>query len=78
VAELADAQDSKSGVELPQGVENTSSCDDPRNQLGAFLGALAARIAPASPDLAAVLSAWANLPEPVKAGILAMVKAVSR
>ena len=29
---------------------------------------------PAVPDLAAVLSAWPNLPEPVKAGILAMVE----
>jgi hypothetical protein len=27
------------------------------------------------PDLAAVVDAWPNLPEPIKAGILAMVKA---
>jgi hypothetical protein len=29
------------------------------------------------PDLAAVLSAWPSLPEPIKAGIAAMVKAAS-
>jgi hypothetical protein len=29
-----------------------------------------------SPDLADVVKAWPKLPEPVKAGILAMVKAV--
>ena len=33
--------------------------------------------APMPPDLAAVVAAWPTLPEPVKAGILAMVKAVS-
>jgi hypothetical protein len=75
VAELADAQDSKSGVKFPQGVENTMGCDDSRNQLGAFLGVLAARLAPAVPDLAAVLAAWPALPDALKAGIAAMVKA---
>jgi len=29
------------------------------------------------PDLAAVIDAWPNLPEPIRAGILAMVKAAS-
>jgi len=38
---------------------------------------LAAEIAPAAPDLSAVLSAWAGLPEPIKAGIVAMVKAAA-
>jgi len=36
---------------------------------------LAAEVAPAAPDLAAVLSAWLDLPEAVRAGIAAMVKA---
>jgi len=31
---------------------------------------------PESAELAAVITAWPTLPEPVKAGILAMVKAV--
>ena len=29
------------------------------------------------PDLAAVIDAWPDLPEPIRAGILALVKAVS-
>ena len=36
-----------------------------------------AAVVTANPDLAAVLSAWPNLPDPIKAGILAMVKAAS-
>jgi hypothetical protein len=40
-----------------------------------LLGAFAAEIGPDCPDLAAVLSAWPRLPEPLKAGIVAMVKA---
>jgi hypothetical protein len=32
----------------------------------------------AAPDLAEVVAAWPTLPEPIKAGILAMVKAASR
>jgi hypothetical protein len=82
VAELADAQDSKSGGVFSQVPENTSTCENPQNRLGAFLGASAATPPPlspaADPDLAAVLSAWPHLPEPVKAGILAMVKATEQ
>jgi hypothetical protein len=33
---------------------------------------------PADADLAAVVEAWPVLPEPIRAGILAMVKAVKR
>jgi hypothetical protein len=43
-----------------------------------LLGALAAEIGPACPDLAAVLSAWPRLPEPLRAGIVAMVKAAAQ
>jgi hypothetical protein len=32
---------------------------------------------PLAPDLAAVVSAWPTLPEPIRAGILAMVRAAS-
>ena len=31
---------------------------------------------PADPDLAAVADAWSELPEPVRAGIVAMVRAI--
>jgi hypothetical protein len=42
-----------------------------------LLGALAVKIAPAAPDLSAVLSAWNGLPDALKAGIVAMVKAAA-
>jgi hypothetical protein len=32
---------------------------------------------PADPDLALVVDSWHRLPEPIRAGILAMVKAAS-
>jgi len=38
---------------------------------------LAAEIAPVAPDLADVLSAWPTLPEALKVGIVAMVKAAA-
>ncbi len=73
----------KTSVGITQTVAPTSTCASSPEQLGAFLGAPAATPAPAAPsaadpDLAAVLSAWHNLPEPVKAGILAMVKATKQ
>ena len=43
--------------------------------LGHALGALAENVAPVDPDLAAVLTAWTNLPDPVRAGIAAIAKA---
>jgi len=46
--------------------------------LGRLLGAFAEKVAPVDPALAAVLSAWENLPDPIKAGIVAMVKAVPK
>ncbi|MCX5673260.1 MAG: hypothetical protein NTU94_18245 [Planctomycetota bacterium] len=36
---------------------------------------MAAEIGPSCPDLAAVISAWPCLPDALKAGIVAMVKA---
>jgi hypothetical protein len=43
-----------------------------------LLGALAARIGPSCPDLAAVVSAWPALPDALRAGIVAMVKAAGK
>jgi hypothetical protein len=40
-----------------------------------LLGVFAAEIAPADADLSALLTTWASLPEAIKAGIVAMVKA---
>ena len=54
---------------------DASTSQEPPGQLGVLLGAFAAEIAPDAPDLADVLTAWPTLPEPVKAGIVAMVKA---
>ena len=53
---------------------NPTTCANPPEALGALLGALAAEIGPSCPDLAAVVDAWARLPEALKAGIVAMVK----
>jgi len=35
-------------------------------------------MAPTDPDLAAIVTAWPTLPEPIRAGILAMVRAARR
>jgi len=75
VAELADAQDSKSGAPLQQTPDKSTPCVNPAERLGVLLGALAAEITPFAPDLAGLLSAWTTLPEPIKIGMLAMVKA---
>ena len=58
-------------------LSNTSqnTCGSEPDELGVLLGALASEIAPVAPDLADLLAAWPTLPEPVKAGIVAMVKA---
>jgi hypothetical protein len=42
---------------------------------GAESGALGAPEAPLDPNLAAVVEAWPKLREPIKAGILAMIRA---
>ena len=57
---------------------NTSTYNTPQKALGALLGAFAAEIGPKAPDLAAVISAWPGLPEALRAGILAMVKAADQ
>ena len=60
------------GLELPH--ENTEK-KGVSDQSGAESGADGARQAPHDPQLATVIAAWHILPDAVKAGILAMVKA---
>jgi hypothetical protein len=68
---------SKTSVPPTQPSAAASTCENPAAELGAFLGALAEQLVPTAPNLAAVLTAWPTLPEPLKAGIAAMVKAAS-
>ncbi len=46
-------------------------------ELGVLLGALADDITPVSRDLATLIKAWSDLPEAIKAGIMAMVMATT-
>ena len=54
----------KQGIPAERGTESGTVGDDS-----------AGKPEPMDPELAAVVKAWAHLPEPIKAGILAMVKA---
>jgi len=63
----------KTGVAPREEAKNKGDFNDSQNQLGAFLGALAEHLADA-PGLSTLLGAWPHLPEPAKAGIVAMVK----
>ena len=60
------------GIEL---VPQSSGNNGVGKQSGAECGALGAPEAPIDPDLAAVVDAWPRLPEAIKAGILAMIRA---
>ena len=66
----------KTGAPSAQPPAAESSCENSPDDLGAFLGALAELLADA-PELPALLAAWPTLPEPLRAGIAAMVKAAS-
>ncbi|MBE3070974.1 MAG: hypothetical protein IMZ66_12130 [Planctomycetes bacterium] len=57
---------------------SNATCETPQQALGRLLGAFAAEIGLKCPDLAAVVTAWTGLPEALKAGILAMVKATDK
>jgi len=72
VAELADAADLKSAAPASEVNELSKTYDDEQGALGVLLGELAAK----SPDLALIIERWEHLPEPVKTGIMAMVKSV--
>ena len=51
--------------------DGQGGCDRGADQLGHILALFASQ----NPDLAEVVKAWPNLPEPIRKGILAMVKA---
>ncbi len=65
------------GNRRPDSVSNAQggSSDAAGKCLVGLLGVFAAEIAPADADLSALLTTWASLPEAIKAGIVAMVKA---
>jgi hypothetical protein len=60
------------GIELPQQSTGNSSINP---QSGAESGALDAQNRPCDADLAEVVQSWPSLPEALRAGILAMVRA---
>ena len=60
------------GLELSQESSENSIVDE---QGGAESGALGAQNGPIGPDLAVVVEAWPGLPEAIKVGILAMIRA---
>jgi hypothetical protein len=62
------------GFELSQESAGNSTGSD---QSGAESGALGTGNGPIDAELAAVIEAWPSLPDAIKAGILAMVKAAS-
>jgi len=47
------------------------------SEAGADAGAVETKLAQFSPDLQSLIDAWPTLPEAIKAGILAMVRAAS-
>lgn len=62
----------------PRGVEqieNSSGNQGVAPQGGAESGALGAENGPKDPELGAIIHAWPTLPDAIKAGILAMVRA---
>ena len=68
--ELADALDLGTSAESQNGAANKGESASSQSVLASCLAFLTKK----SPDLVAVIEAWPDLPEPVKAGILAMVK----
>jgi hypothetical protein len=74
LAELADALDSKSNDQNPQSIMQSKVTTNAAESLSLPLS-----VNPQNdPDLARVIAAWTKLPEPIKAGILAMVGTLIR
>jgi hypothetical protein len=60
------------GIELTSNSPEKSAFPDPG---GAESGAVLTQPPILAPELAALIDAWPRLPEPIKAGIMAMVRA---
>jgi hypothetical protein len=58
-------------------ISNSSGNQGDSDESGAESGARGAQIKLKDPDLGAIIDAWPTLPEPIKAGILAMVRTAS-
>lgn len=72
--EAADKLSGWGGIRTFQ--ENTENSNNP-SQSGAESGAVGAQSDVTDPDLAGVVKAWPTLPAPIRAGIVAMVKAAA-
>jgi len=67
------------GFELPAATPNQDKeLGNPPSHSAAQSGAVAAGSAPADPDLARVLDAWARLPPHIRAAVLALVDAAGK
>jgi len=80
--DAAHCENSEPHLVTPTGLEpkHVTTCggkdlQNPSPEGGAESGAVSPISGPIDPDLQRVIDAWPNLPEAVKAGILAMVKA---
>jgi hypothetical protein len=75
--QLFDAQSLSGEDRIRTPHENTGE-STVSDQSGAESGAIDDESEPADPNLSAVIDAWPTLPGPIKAGILAMVRAAGR
>jgi len=66
------SQVAEEGLELPP---KTSGNVEVSAESGAECGALGAREARIDPDLAAVVDTWPKLPEAIRVGVLAIIRA---
>jgi len=61
-----------------QGVTTHSDMHICPSHLSVLLGAVAEKLSKAAPDLSAILSAWPDLPEQIRAAIVTMVQAAKK
>ena len=73
LGDLATTPVFETGSDSPQPPIASATSDDSRENLASCLALLAKQ----SPDLALLVEAWDTLPDAVRAGIVAMVKAAS-
>ncbi|NOT01404.1 MAG: hypothetical protein HOP29_12335 [Phycisphaerales bacterium] len=56
----------------------STACAPTAETLGVLLGVFLPKLAETDPELAAVVAAWPTLPDAIRAGIVAMVRASGR